>query len=191
MLNPKAIRSLRSRWDAIRTWPRGFLFRMLGANMGARCRWHRWSWVPLDASHIRLGDDVQICEGAKLHTFGNGEISIGDRVGVGRYNSICAGDLVDIGNDCLFSDWVNISDSEHVVGPGISPVQSGLKPKAPVVIGKGCFIGRGVAMLPGTNVGNYCVIGGGALLNGRYPDNSVIVGTPGRVIKTLCSKSST
>ena len=39
-------------------------------------------------------------------------------------------------------------------------------------------------MLPGTRIGDNCVIGAGALVRGEIPSNSVAVGVPAKVVKS-------
>lgn len=58
---------------------------------------------------------------------------------------------------------------------------------APVVIGKRCFIGTGCIILPGTVIGDYCVVGAGAVLNKDYRDYSYVLlaGVPAKPIKKL------
>lgn len=52
-----------------------------------------------------------------------------------------------------------------------------------IIIGDNCFIGANVTVLAGTEIGNNCIVGAGSVLPGKkYPDDSIIVGNPGRVI---------
>ena len=50
-------------------------------------------------------------------------------------------------------------------------------------IGTSCFVGFGTCILPGTTVGDHCIIGSNAVLKGSFPDNCVIVGAPAKVVK--------
>lgn len=52
-------------------------------------------------------------------------------------------------------------------------------------IGDNVFIGAGTIVLPGVTVGSNVVIGAGSIVSKDIPDNSVAIGCPARVIKTI------
>lgn len=54
-------------------------------------------------------------------------------------------------------------------------------------IGDGSLIGMGATILNGARIGKNCLIGAGALIteNKEIPDRSLVVGAPGRVVRTL------
>lgn len=54
-------------------------------------------------------------------------------------------------------------------------------------IGDGCLIGIGATILNGAQIGDGCIIGAHALVteNKVIPPNSLVVGAPGKVVKTL------
>jgi acetyltransferase-like isoleucine patch superfamily enzyme len=49
-------------------------------------------------------------------------------------------------------------------------------------IGNNCFIGMRAIILPNVQIGNNCIIGAGAVVADSFPDNSVIMGNPGRLV---------
>lgn len=51
-----------------------------------------------------------------------------------------------------------------------------------VYIGKNCFIGNRAFLLPGTKIGNNCIIGAASVVSGNIPDNSIAVGNPAKII---------
>ena len=55
------------------------------------------------------------------------------------------------------------------------------------VLGENTLIGMGATVLNGAHIGNNCLIGAGALITEgkEIPDGSLVMGTPGRVIRTL------
>ena len=55
------------------------------------------------------------------------------------------------------------------------------------VIGNNSLIGMGATILNGAKIGKNCLIGAGALIteNKEIPDGSMVLGSPGRVVKEL------
>lgn len=55
----------------------------------------------------------------------------------------------------------------------------------PISIGDNVYIGVRAIILPGVSIGDNCVIGAGSIVTKDIPSNSVAVGCPARVVKTL------
>lgn len=55
----------------------------------------------------------------------------------------------------------------------------------PITLGNNVYVGVNTAFLPGVHVGNNVVIGACSVVTKDIPDNSVAVGNPARVIKTI------
>lgn len=55
----------------------------------------------------------------------------------------------------------------------------------PIEIGRGCWLGGGVIVLPGVKIGDGTVIGAGAVVTKDIPANSIAVGNPAHVIRTI------
>lgn len=122
------------------------------------------------------------------------EIVIGDNVGISgatiyARKGVYIGDNTAIGGNCkiLDNDFHPI-DAEgrlKLLNDTYSGDESDLIPTRPIHIGKDCFIGCNTIILKGTILGDGCVVGAGAVVSGKFEPNSVIVGNPARVIKTL------
>lgn len=54
-----------------------------------------------------------------------------------------------------------------------------------VTIGAGCFVGAGSTILPRVSIDEGCIIGAGAVVTKDVSAFSVVVGNPGRVIRTV------
>jgi galactoside O-acetyltransferase len=55
----------------------------------------------------------------------------------------------------------------------------------PIHIGKNCWLGAGVIVLPGITIGDNTVVGAGSVVTKDLPANVVAVGNPAKVIKKL------
>jgi acetyltransferase-like isoleucine patch superfamily enzyme len=56
---------------------------------------------------------------------------------------------------------------------------------SPVVIDNNVWIGGRGAILKGSNIGRNSIIGYGSVVRGDIPKNSVVIGNPAQVVKTL------
>lgn len=50
-------------------------------------------------------------------------------------------------------------------------------------IGKNCWLGEGVIVMPGVTIGDGCVIGAHSVVNKDMPAACIAVGSPARVVK--------
>lgn len=92
--------------------------------------------------------------------------------------------LITIGNDCFIS--ANCTFVTHDGGILILRKEiPDLELTSPITIGNDVYIGINTTIMPGTKIGNRCIIGACSLVKGEFADNSVIAGTPARVIKTV------
>lgn len=52
-------------------------------------------------------------------------------------------------------------------------------------IGDNVFVGARTILLPGTTIGNNCIIGAGSVVKGSVPSNSIVVGNPSKIVAKL------
>ncbi len=123
-------------------------------------------------SKISIGNYVTIRPGSYLFadpTEGGGEIIIEDKVLIGSGVHIYT-------NNHEFSD-----PSKPIFDQGYpQPKQSDS-----VTLKKGCWIGAGVIILPGVEIGENSVIGAGAIVTKSVPKHVVCVGNPAKIIKNI------
>lgn len=89
---------------------------------------------------------------------------------------------ITIGSNVLFGPAVQIYAAAH---PLDKEVRKTLEFSKPISIGNDCWIGGGSIILPGVSIGNNCVIGAGSVVTKDIPDDSVAVGNPAKVIKSM------
>jgi acetyltransferase-like isoleucine patch superfamily enzyme len=114
------------------------------------------------------------------------EIHIGDNVGISGA-TIYARKGVKIGDNTLIGGNAKILDNDFHpidVEARIKDDKSQIKARA-IEIGKNCFIGCNSIILKGTVLGDNCIVGAGAVVSGKFPDNSVIGGNPAKIISSL------
>ena len=117
-------------------------------------------------------------------------LTIGCNARLGDYVHINACTCVIIGDNILTASKVFISDTNHGVfkGENQDPPESNPTERRlvadPVYIGDNVWIGENAVILPGSRIGNGCVIGANTVINGeKFDDNCIIAGVPGRVVK--------
>jgi len=131
---------------------------------------HDGAWVAENAAvigHVIMAEDSSVWFGATIRG-DNEPITIGARSNI-QDGSVCHSDMgfpLTIGKD------VTIGHLAMVHG---------------CTIGDGALIGIGATILNGAVIGKNCLIGAHTLVTeGKViPDNSVVMGSPGKVIKTL------
>jgi lipopolysaccharide O-acetyltransferase len=142
--------------------------------------------------YIRIGNNSSIGTKAWLAAYaehGNEKYTpslvIGNNVRIGNYACITSVNNISIGDGCLFSEYVYISDHTHGYDPseGIAPMLQPLHSKGPVNIGENCFVGYRVSILPGVTLGRHCVVGSHAVVTASFPDYTMIAGVPAKAIK--------
>lgn len=81
-----------------------------------------------------------------------------------------------------------------VIGEGTQIYQNvsiaGRNNRGTPIIGKNVFIGCGACVLGGVTIGDNVSIGANAVVITDIPDNAVVVGIPGKVVKIIDEKQS-
>ena len=114
-----------------------------------------------------------------------------------------AGKNVHLGKSVYFNFNATLVDDTHIyigdytlLGPNVviatagHPILPELREKAlqfnlPVHIGKNCWLGAGVIVLPGVTIGDNTVIGAGSVVTKDIPANVVAVGNPCKVLREI------
>ena len=111
-------------------------------------------------------------------------VNIGDRCVIGRGTAIVGHLSIDIGDDVYTGMNVYITDQNHGYEDIDQPIGTQVPSDDPVSIGSGSWIGSGAVILPGARIGRHVVVGANSVVRGEIPDNSVVVGVPGRVVRS-------
>ena len=146
----------------------------------------RASWRIGPHARISFGRGVTISEDFTACV--TGELRIGRNVFINRGCYIDAFESVVIGDDCLFGEWVSIHDMNHGIASSDVPFWQQPLATALVVIGNNVWAGAKVTILPGVTIGDNVIIGANAVVSRDIPANSLAVGVPARVVRTLTAE---
>ena len=154
----------------------------------------------LGGRFCEFGDFVSVASNTRIECFSAHNLDTFKptfRVGSGTSINFdchiaCINSIV-IGRDVLIASRVFISDHSHgdpsnqehsAMPPSCRPLHS----KSGIEIGDCAWIGEGVSILPGSKIGDNCIIGANSVVSGVIPSNSIAVGAPARVIRKLNEK---
>jgi len=93
--------------------------------------------------------------------------------------------LVEIGDNVYMNSYFTLLTHDFVAGVFIHSNREFLPSSGKVKIGNNCRFGRNVMILKGVSIGNNVFVGANSVVNKDIPDNSVAVGNPCKVIKSL------
>lgn len=105
-----------------------------------------------------LGEGIVIAPGVII----NADVTIG------KHCIINTAAIVE--HDCVIEDYVHLSPNSALAG-GVS-------------VGEGTHIGIGAKVIQGIKIGKWATIGAGAVIIKDVPDFAVVVGNPGKIIKS-------
>lgn len=151
--------------------------------------------------HIQLGANFSAGNGLWLEAVTSfagmclePRLTIGVNCHLSDYVHLGCANRITIGNEFLCGSRVIISDHNHGIysavqdgplpsPPTLPPVQRPLSHDKSVRIGNNVWIGDGVAILGGADIGDGVIIGANSVVTGRIPSFTIAVGMPARPVK--------
>lgn len=139
---------------------------------------------------LEIDGDFVIGNGVQIWVDSNGLLKIGGKYSESASGITCDSKIfvhksVEIGKDfnCAWDVFITDCDWHSVeYDKKASPIQADVK------IGEHVWVAHGSSILKGSIIGDGCIVGCRSLLNGKtYPANSLIAGTPAKVIKSNCN----
>lgn len=90
-------------------------------------------------------------------------------------------------NGIIIGDYTNIGPGVGIISSNHDPIDNSKHIKtSPVKIGKHCWIAMNAVILPGVVLGDFTIVGAGAVVSKSFPDGfCVIAGVPAVVVKKL------
>ena len=102
-----------------------------------------------------------------------------------------------INYNCTILDTARIYLGKNIlIGPNVQlyapmhPIDyreraTGAEHGEPITIGDDCWIGGGAVICPGVTIGDRCIVAAGAVVTKDVPDDSMVGGSPARIIRKL------
>lgn len=141
--------------------------------------------VAIGNNHIRkkVVDRVKHNFGTAIHSTAvvDRSVLIGDGSQLVHNSIIQAGTI--IGEHCIINTGASI-DHDCTIGD-FCHIAPGATLCGNVTIGEGTLIGAGSTIIPGIKIGQWCTIGAGTVVINDVPDNAMVVGNPGKIIKVM------
>lgn len=88
-----------------------------------------------------------------------------------------------VGDCTMFGPNVVVAAAGHPILPELR--EQGYQYNMPVHIGKNCWLGAGVLVMPGVTIGDNVVIGAGSVVTKDIPSNVIAVGNPCKVLRQI------
>ncbi len=143
---------------------RSEMLKSLFAEVGKNCYIESPYFANWGGHHVHLGSNIYANAGLKL--VDDTHIYIGD----------CT----------MLGPNVVIATAGHPIDPELRG--RGLQYNLPVRIGKNCWLGAGVIVMPGVTIGDNTVIGAGSVVTKDIPAGVVAVGNPCKVLREVGEK---
>lgn len=129
-----------------------------------------------------IGDGCYV-ESPFYSNFGGRNVHFGNGV-YANFNLTLVDDThIYVGDYTMIGPNVTIATAGHPILPQLR--QQGLQYNMPVRIGRNCWLGAGVIVLPGVTIGDNVVVGAGSVVTKDLPSNVVAVGSPCRVLREV------
>lgn len=142
----------------------------------------KYNSIKVDSkAEMKIGPSVRVNDFFSLEVYPKAKLTIGDCVFFNEHCSLRCTESVSIGRRTMFGDGVRIYDFNHEYSD--YQVEWGSFSKAPVVIGKNCWIGANSVILKGSHIGDNVIVGAGCVVRGNIPSNSMVYSKDGLVVK--------
>lgn len=115
--------------------------------------------------------------------FGGAHVHFGKNI-YANFNLTLVDDThIYVGDYTMFGPNVTVATAGHPILPELR--EKMYQYNFPVHIGKNCWIGAGVVIVPGITIGDNVVIGAGSVVTKDLPSNVVAVGNPCRILREV------
>jgi acetyltransferase-like isoleucine patch superfamily enzyme len=116
--------------------------------------------------------------------------------GINVYPGDSPGNYIEASNGIFIGDYTNIGPNVGIVSANHNVIDNAVtESSSPIKIGKFCWIGMNAVILPGVVLGDFTIVGAGAVVSKSFTEGyCVLGGAPAQIInhldKDACNKFS-
>jgi len=140
-------------------------------------------YVFLKNSAERVGENVSVQPGVYLLNIG--KLKIGNNVSIHPMCYIDAEGEIEIGNEVSIAHSSSILSTNHNFTDFSIPIKYNELKLGKVIIHDDVWIGCGVRILAGVEIGTRTVVAAGSVINKKVDSHSLVGGIPAKLIKTI------
>jgi acetyltransferase-like isoleucine patch superfamily enzyme len=111
------------------------------------------------------------------------KLTIGDRTLIDRLLHVACVGEIEIGEDVLIAERVLIGDTYHDYTDPDAHIRHQAVPPRKVTIERAAHVGMAAIVMPGVTIGEFALVGAGAVVTRDVPARAVVVGNPARVVR--------
>lgn len=115
--------------------------------------------------------------------FGGAHIHFGNHIYCNFGTTMVDDTHIYVGDYTMFGPNVTVATAGHPILPELR--EKVYQYNAPVHIGRNCWLGAGVIIVPGITIGDNVVVGAGSVVTKDLPSNVVAVGNPCKVLREI------
>ena len=148
-----------------------------------------WVYSSFAFLHCRSRAETAVSMGSDSGVYHTSFFELGEQgtVSIGNFCSV-VGAVISTNGQVLIEDYAFIAHDVVIAddpfagppGHGFSQVETGR-----IRLGRNCWVGARATILGGADIGDDAIIGAGAVVDFVVPPGSIVVGCPGRVVRTL------
>lgn len=119
---------------------------------------------------------------SQAYIFNPNGLSVGNDVYVG-FNSYLGQGEIKLEDEVLIGNFVSITASNHLIKN--DSFRFGGFHAAPIVIGRGTWVGAHSAIMAGVSIGNACLVAAGSIVTKSCGNMLIVGGVPAKEISTI------
>ena len=136
----------------------------------------------INGAHLTLKNHVKLDKDVRILATNGAKVVLSERADIGCYSIFNCGADVSIGKDVLVAGFCYIQTANHSISKN-TPIRLQEMAQHPIIIGDDCWLGGGVFISAGAQLGTGVVVGANSVVNKRIGDFEVVVGSPAKKIK--------